>query len=78
MQRPVVGLGFAGLREHSGRALWGARYSADKGFVLLTCYLDEAIDEKEGFTVVCGSVSTVATYPRRRFLGVRNSGSRSV
>jgi len=48
--------------RHIGRAVWGARYSPEKEFALLTCYLDEAGGEDEGFTVVCGWVSTVALW----------------
>lgn len=47
---------------HLGRALWGARYSPDKEFVLLTCYLDEAGGRQDGFTVVCGWLSSVALW----------------
>ena len=55
------GLPVSALR-HLGRCLWGARYSPEKEFALLACYLDEAGGNKEGFTVVGGFVSTAALW----------------
>jgi hypothetical protein len=47
---------------HLGRALFGARYSAEKEFAMLTCYLDEAGGPQDGFIAVCGWVSTAASW----------------
>jgi hypothetical protein len=44
---------------HLARALWGAGFTADKEFGMLSCYFDEAGGEQDNFTVICGWVSTV-------------------
>jgi len=47
---------------HLGRSVLGARYSAEREFALLACYMDEAGDKKTGFILVCGWLSTAALW----------------
>jgi hypothetical protein len=45
--------------EHRGRSIWGVHYSPNNLFIMLTSYFDESGNPSDGFTFVCGWVSTV-------------------
>jgi hypothetical protein len=62
--RPSQSVNYSPLSAftHLSRSLLGAGYSPEREFLMLTCYMDEAGGDDDGFTVMCGWISTVARW----------------